>query len=354
MGPAISVVIPTYNRAPLLPRAIASALAALAQGDEILVVDDGSTDDTAAVVARYGEPVRYLPIPHGGLAAARNAGMAAATNPLVAFLDSDDEFMADKLALQRAVLARRPDLVMAISDFGHRSARGGERHHELARWTGDARGWDRILGPGEAFTAFGPLPPGRAPFRVHIGDLYPLLVSASYAAPLTAVIRRELAGEGPWFPGDLAFHCDTEGLARIARHGPVAFLDCETAWNWGHDGPRLTDISRHAYWTEYLTVAERLWGRDEAFLARHGARHRAAVANAHRQRARWLIREGRTREARADLRVAGGARLERCLAALPGWAIPVPLIRSLRTLRQALRKRRRAGPGRRRSLDRIP
>lgn len=341
MGAAISVVIPTYNRATLLPRAIESALAACAPGDEILVVDDGSTDDTASALAPYRSRVRYLPLPHGGMAAARNAGFAQAANSLIAFLDSDDEFMPDKLTLQRAVLNRRPELVMVISDFGHRSARVGERHHELARWTGDSRGWDEILGPGDPFTAYAPLPPGRAKFEVYSGDLYPHLVARSYAAPLTAVIRRDLVGPGPWFPDDLSFHCDWEGLARFARRGPTAYLACETAWNWGHDGPRMTDISQFHYWTEYLTMVQRLWGQDEDFLAEHGARFHAAVANAYRQRARWLIKQGRTREARADLRLGGGGPpFDRLLAALPGWAIPAALIRRLREFRHTIRRTR--------------
>ncbi len=337
---AITVAIPTYNRAALLPRAIDSALAALAPGDEILVVDDGSTDDTAAVVAAYRAPVRYLPLPHGGLAAARNAGLAHAANPLVAFLDSDDEYMPDKLTLQRAVLARRPELVMALSDFGHRSPRGNVRHHELAVWTGDNRDWPAILGPGEPFTAYAPLPAGREPFLVYVGELYPRLVARSYAAPFTAIIRRSLAGDGPWFPGDLSFHCDWEGLARLGKRGPVAYLDCETAWNWSHEGPRLTDISQGDYWSEYLTMVERLWGQDPTFLAAHDAAYRAAVAHAHQWRARWLIKEGQTAAARDDLRVVGeGARLERLLAALPGWAIPVSLARRLRALRRAAHHR---------------
>jgi glycosyltransferase involved in cell wall biosynthesis len=336
---AITVAIPTYNRADLLPRALDSALAALAPGDAVLVVDDGSTDNTAEVVARYGAPVRYLPVPHGGLAAARNAGIANATTPLVAFLDSDDEFMPDKLQLQRAALARHPDAVMALSDFGHRSWHGTERHGELARWTGDARAWGATLGPGTPFTAYAPLPAGRAPFLVHVGDLYPLLVSQPYAAPLTAIVRRALLGDGPWFPGDLTFHCDWEGLARFARRGPVAFLACETAWNWSHPGPRMTDLDQGTYWSEYLTMARRLWGADVQFLARHADRYRVALARAHRRRARWLIKEGRTREARADLRAAGDApALDRMLAALPGRAIPVPLVRRLRRLRRQLRR----------------
>lgn len=328
---AITVAIPTYNRADLLPRAIDSALAALAPGDEILVVDDGSTDNTAEVMAGYGEPVRYVPVPHGGLAAARNAGLEHAARPLVAFLDSDDEYMPDKLALQRAVLMRHPDVVMALSEFGHRSWRGTERHGELARWTGDNRDWGAILGPGEPFTLYATLPAGRAPFLVHVGDLFPLLVARPYAAPLTAVVRRAAVGDAPWFPGDLTFHCDWEGLARFAKRGPVAFLATETAWNWSHPGPRLTDLDQGTYWSEYLTMAQRVWGADALFLARHREAYRAALALAHRRRARWLIKEGRTTEARGDLRQAGqAAPVDRLLAAIPSRAIPVPLIRQLR------------------------
>jgi glycosyltransferase involved in cell wall biosynthesis len=334
---AITVAIPTYNRADLLPRAIDSALAALAPGDAVLVVDDGSTDNTAEVLAHYREPVHYLAVPHGGLAAARNAGIANATTPLVAFLDSDDEYMPDKLTLQRAALSRHSDAVMALSDFGHRSWRGTERHGELARWTGDERDWETLLGPGMPFAAYAPLPAGRAPFRVHVGDLFPLLVSRPYAAPLTAVVRRALLGDGPWFPPDLTFHCDWEGLARFAQRGPVVFLACETAWNWSHSGPRMTDLDQGTYWSEYLTMVRRLWGADAAFMTRHAQRYRAALAHAHRRRARWLIKEGRTAEARADLRDAGElAPFDRLLAALPGRAIPVPLVRQVR-----LRWRRR-------------
>jgi glycosyltransferase involved in cell wall biosynthesis len=339
MGSSISVVIPTYNRARLLPRAIDSALAACAPGDEIIVADDGSTDNTEAVLTPYGARVRYLSLPHRGAGAARNAGMAAARNPLVAMLDSDDEFFPDKLILQRAVLDARPDLVMATSDFGHRSEHGGMRHHELQRWSGDRRGWDQILGPGVPFTTFAPLPPGRAPFLVHIGDFYPILVSRSYIGPITMVIRRELAGAGPWYPEDLIFHFDWEGPARMARRGPIAYLDCELCWNWGHDGPRLTDASQHLYWSEYLTMVQRLWGQDKEFLARYSALYRQALTNAYVKRARWLIKEGRTHEARADLHaIGGGPLLYRFMATLPERYVPVALIHGLSAFRHTLHR----------------
>jgi glycosyltransferase involved in cell wall biosynthesis len=105
----VSVIIPTYNRAELISQAIDSVLAQTVPAHEIIVADDGSTDDTAAVVAAYGDRVRYLALPHRGQpAATRNAGIRAATGVLLAFLDSDDLFLPDKLARQIAALAQTP------------------------------------------------------------------------------------------------------------------------------------------------------------------------------------------------------------------------------------------------------
>ena len=90
---AVSVIILTYNRSAVVTRAVESALSCVRPDDEVLVVDDGSTDDTAAALARFGDRIRYLPGPHGGAGRARNRGVAAASRPLVAFLDSDDEWV---------------------------------------------------------------------------------------------------------------------------------------------------------------------------------------------------------------------------------------------------------------------
>lgn len=103
--PAVSVIVPTFNRADLLPRAIASVRSQTFGDFELIVVDDGSTDGTEAVVAGFPDTrVRYLQQPHNaGVAAARNRGIRAARADLVAFLDSDDEWLPDKLARQVAV-----------------------------------------------------------------------------------------------------------------------------------------------------------------------------------------------------------------------------------------------------------
>ena len=106
----ISVVIPTHNRISTLPRALDSVLAHTRQANEIIVVDDGSEDDTATLVARDYAECRYLYQPNRGVSSARNLGIANAKGEWIALLDSDDAWLADKLALQAEALAKRPGL----------------------------------------------------------------------------------------------------------------------------------------------------------------------------------------------------------------------------------------------------
>ncbi|MFC6974687.1 glycosyltransferase family 2 protein [Halomicroarcula sp. GCM10025709] len=108
--PRVSVVVPTYNRADTVGRAVESALAQTVTDIEVVVVDDGSTDDTAAVVTGIDdERVRYLAHERNrGRSAARNTGIEAARGEYVAFLDSDDRWLPGKLDRQLAELSRRP------------------------------------------------------------------------------------------------------------------------------------------------------------------------------------------------------------------------------------------------------
>ena len=88
----LAVVIPTHDRADLLRRSIESVLRQERTADQIIVVDDGSRDDTAAVVTGYAPTVTYVPKAHGGVASARNLGVAQSDADFIAFLDSDDHW----------------------------------------------------------------------------------------------------------------------------------------------------------------------------------------------------------------------------------------------------------------------
>jgi glycosyltransferase involved in cell wall biosynthesis len=110
----VSVIIPTYNRASLLERAIQSVLQQKGFAGELLIVDDGSTDETAEVVNDISSPdniqIRYhRRISNCGPASARNFGVSVAKHPLIAFLDSDDHWFPDKMKRQLEVLQKNPE-----------------------------------------------------------------------------------------------------------------------------------------------------------------------------------------------------------------------------------------------------
>lgn len=113
----ISVVIPVFNGERFLAEAVESVRARPETGVEIVVVDDGSTDGTAAVAAGLGDRIRLIRQPNRGAAAARNAGIRAARADVLAFLDADDRFTPDKLDLQLERLRRNPEVGIVLGQL---------------------------------------------------------------------------------------------------------------------------------------------------------------------------------------------------------------------------------------------
>lgn len=111
MTPVFSVIIPVYNRAHLLERALASVLAQSFQDFEIVVVDDGSQDDPKRVIAKIGDSrIRFVRQENQGGGAARNTGIDLAQGRYIAFLDSDDRFLLHHLTTMKAILDRKPGI----------------------------------------------------------------------------------------------------------------------------------------------------------------------------------------------------------------------------------------------------
>jgi len=193
----ISVIIPSYNCAAYLGRTIDSVLNQTYPAYEIIVVDDGSQDNTREIVQGYGSKVKYLYQDNAGANEARNAGVAVSTGDWVAFLDADDEWVSEKLERQCAILQRHPDLVWVYSNQEIRFYATGQR---------------RLFCAIEAIPAF-------------IQDeCVPNYIDA-YACGLwmmtsTALIRKEVYWEaGGFLPGQKIHH-DTDLALRIAYRYP--------------------------------------------------------------------------------------------------------------------------------------
>jgi GT2 family glycosyltransferase len=123
-SPRFAVIIPAFNAAETLRQAVDSVLAQTCAPHEIIVVDDGSTDDTAAVATGYGARVTLIRQQNSGVSAARNAGARAATADLLCFLDADDWYYPDRLEAYAGMIRQEPALDFLTGDFDYVDAQG--------------------------------------------------------------------------------------------------------------------------------------------------------------------------------------------------------------------------------------
>jgi hypothetical protein len=203
--PTLAAVIPTYNCAGFLEEAVASVRAQTAPVDEIIVVDDGSTDGTEEVVSRLGSGIRYLQQRNAGPSAARNAGAAAARSEWLAFLDADDLWFPDKTERQWALLEQDPELALIATD----------------RREVDGAG-ELII--DSLFERHGLLPWLRELAGRRIPNALARLARKNFIPTSSVLVRRQVMMELGGFNTGIRFSEDQEFWCRIAARYPVACL----------------------------------------------------------------------------------------------------------------------------------
>lgn len=189
MPTLVSVIIPTLNRAHLLAQAIQSVLDQRLTDFELIIVDDGSTDDTPTGVNAYNDPrIRYIRQANAGVSAARNRGIQEASGRYIAFLDDDDLFLPTKLEKQVAYLEAHPEMAMVHSRYVILDAK------------------NNLI---ETIPSQG------------AGQLYlPFLKSCTVALP-TVMLRREIFDAVGLFDQSMTIGEDIHLWIRIAKHYPI-------------------------------------------------------------------------------------------------------------------------------------
>ncbi len=189
----ISVIIPSYNRAQLLPRAVNSVLEQTLPAQEIIIVDDGSTDNTAETLTKQFPQCRYIEQPNQGVSAARNRGIEVATGEWLAFLDSDDEWLASKLEAQRNLLQHHPEIKICHTE--EIWIRNGKRVNQMKKHTKSG------------------------------GHIFQNCLPLCVISPSSVVIHRSLFAEIGTFDEDLPACEDYDLWLRICASYPVAFVE---------------------------------------------------------------------------------------------------------------------------------
>jgi glycosyltransferase involved in cell wall biosynthesis len=228
---SISVVIPTYNRLPYLRAAVASAREQTRPPEEILIVDDGSTDGTEQFARSLPAPVRYLRQANAGPAAARNQGFRAATGDWIALLDSDDWWPADKLARQEAFLRLHPHLAFV---FGT----------QLNSRAGQTDAQPEILDPEVHATL--------RREAAGIRDFFSLLLRLNPVPTSSVLFRRDCLARTGGFD-EARWRCeDYELWFRFAAAFPIGYLDHPLVFKRSQDDNLINDYAK--LWAAHLDV----------------------------------------------------------------------------------------------------
>jgi GT2 family glycosyltransferase len=191
-APAVSIVVPTYQRRALVRRAVASVLAQTRAQFEVIVVDDGSTDGTREALADLDERVRCVWQPNRGVAAARNVGIGLARAPIVAFLDSDNTWLPDHLETITAVLERFPRAVLVSTcPRGVIAGRDAVERARLVEVLPDAVGQVGFIS-GVAVRRAALEAVGRFDERLRVGEDRDLWLQLSLRGPFALLRRRTI------------------------------------------------------------------------------------------------------------------------------------------------------------------
>lgn len=344
-SPLVSVIIPTYNRAALACRAVDSVLQQTYSNLEILVVDDGSTDDTTAAMEQYGDRIRYSRRVNAGVNAARNLGIKQSRGEYIAFLDSDDLWAPYKIDLQVRLLRVITDVGFTYSNFS--IFRGPNPETDMTMIVDGLRTWfdlapaDRIdpfrwQRPFSSVKTSLQLP--RQDFTLSAGDIYGSSLFGPYVLPSTALIRKSALPATLRLPEFDSTCGDWDFFARLSKESSCLYIDLETTFNRSHeDAVRLTRVDASIQLARRIAMIDRLWRADRQFFAQYGDKvdeiQRALLI----QIAKQHLLAARGAQARAALKRATAIDSERqsigesalrVLASIPGSGLTLKALRA--------------------------
>jgi len=219
--PKVSVIIPTYNRENFVVKAIDSVLCQEFKDYEIIVVDDGSTDNTKKNLKRYGDKIKYIYQDNSGVSVARNTGIKYSTGEWLAFLDSDDEWMPDYLLTQIEKANENPDICMQTTDSLVTELNGKKESY---------------------YKIHGSLPKFKKKNYLFIEKPLYFIIKHGPWPPCATIIRRDAIMKAGLFDTSLKRTEDYDLMVRMALQGPIGMIRKE-----------LVNVYRRNETTEFLT-----------------------------------------------------------------------------------------------------
>lgn len=266
MTPAVSVIIPTYNRGELLRRCVDSVLNACMDQDEIIIVDGASNNDAEILINEYDNSrLNYVRMKDAGVSAARNYGLEIAKSDLIAYIDDDDEWHPLKLSIQRNLLEKHPLAVGCFTNIWATNASGEKRSNYLFEWGQPVQDWNQLLGEKRTYV----LDDQAIEIDYYYGDHYFNQMLDDYVLPSSLLIDRSR------FYNPLIYRVGMQRneswlyTSQVCRQGPVIYVDFDLTCHHGDAPNRLTAVPQIETVLSRLYVLENEFGKQSDFLQKN-------------------------------------------------------------------------------------
>ncbi len=299
--PLVSVVIPTYNTSPYLLESLESVLNQSYPNIEIIVIDDGSTDNTQELLRPYTETIIYQRRTNGGLAKARNTGHTLAQGEFVAWLDADDIAHPDRISIQASYLETHPDVSLVFSDFSTFNAceeLGASYAAQYYSQIRDAGGIQNILYDKDCVDYMkNNIAGNNGQIDCYSGDGRYSLIWGNFIHPPTVMIRKTAIETAGKLAVDIPTQEDWEYFFRIAKCGPTSYLDIPLLKYRLHEQQMSSPKNRVVNAKGIVTVMERMFQQEKLFLSEHYTRYKQTISRHYLGAAYTLIEAGNKQEA---------------------------------------------------------
>jgi len=263
MTPAVSVIIPTYNRGEILRRCVDSVLNACLAQDEIIIVDAASHNDAEVLINEYDDSrLNYMRMKNAGVSAARNFGLEIATYDLIAYIDDDDEWHPLKLSVQRKLLEKHPLAVGCFTNIWATDTNGEKHPNYLFQWGQPVQDWNQLLGEKRTSVVDG----AAIEIDYYYGDHYFNQMLDDYVLPSSLLIDRSKFHEPLIYRVGMQRNESWLYTSQVCRQGPVIYVDFDLTCHHGDAPNRLTSIPQIETVLSRLYVLEHEFGKQFDFL----------------------------------------------------------------------------------------
>jgi glycosyltransferase involved in cell wall biosynthesis len=306
---SVSVIIPTYNRAELVQETIDSVLRQTYKDYEIIVIDDGSTDDTEHKLKRYGNDINYIKQNNKGLNAARNRALDIASGEYIALLDSDDLWLDFKLELETSLLNQYSTCAFAFSDFYILKPDNRRIPNGLHSWYHETPDWRNIFASKNkcqlGFKSKDLYKKTAA--DIYFGDIYYVSLFGPRVLPSASLFRKSMVDGFFRFNENNTACGDWEFFAKLSHKHRALFIDMETALNRSHDDAvRLTRLDHKVQLSQRIALIDQTWKKDIEFYKQHKQEVDEEQARIYKQVLKYQLIEGNKQGAKRSLREIQG------------------------------------------------